>query len=78
MCMTSSTRLVSRNVYVGDRKTSMRLEPELWAGLAEVCQRERITRDEMIARAVAAYPGRGVTSAVRTYLLMYYRAAAPG
>ena len=34
------TRLVNRN-FVADRgRTSMRLEPELWDALLEVCQRE--------------------------------------
>ncbi len=36
----SASRLVNRNVVAGSGRTSMRLEPELWEALIEVCQRE--------------------------------------
>ena len=68
--------LISRNVSDGGHRTTMRLEPALWDGLAEVCQREGWTKDEAVAVASAAYCDRGLTSAVRTYLVMYFRAAA--
>jgi hypothetical protein len=34
------SRLVNRNVVAGTGRTSMRLEPELWDALLEICQRE--------------------------------------
>ena len=34
------SRLVNRNVVAGTGRTSMRLEPELWDALAEICERE--------------------------------------
>ncbi len=72
----SGSRLVSRNVKGDQGRTSMRLEPELWAALEEMCQRERVAIRDMVRRIGArARPG-GRTSAVRVELLDYFRAAA--
>lgn len=54
----------------------MRLQPELWEGLRDVCQRERWTERQLIDAAEAAFPDRPRTSAVRCYLLGYFRSAA--
>ena len=37
---TKST-LLSRNITVQERRTSVRLEPEMWQALKEIAQRER-------------------------------------
>ncbi len=68
--------LVNRNITSQQGRTSMRLEPELWAALDEMCRRERLTMT-MAMRAIesAALPG-SRTSAVRVHLLRYFRDAA--
>ncbi len=72
----SASRLVSRNVKGDQGRTSMRLEPELWAALEEMCHRERIAIRDMVRRIGAtARPG-GRTSAVRVELIGYFRQAA--
>ena len=72
----SGSRLVSRNVMGDARRTSMRLEPELWDALAEMCRREQLATRDMVRRIGArAAPG-GRTSAVRVQVLAYFRAAA--
>ena len=50
-----ASRLVNRNVVAERGRTSMRLEPELWDALAEICLREghdlnRLVRQIEIAR----------------------------
>jgi predicted DNA-binding ribbon-helix-helix protein len=70
-------RLVSRNVGTGPTRTSMRLEPEFWDALREICLREEIGLDELTSRAVRVHPGRGRTSAVRVFTVSYFREAAP-
>ena len=51
----------------------MRLEPELWEALAEVCRMEQIGLSEMIRDIEKrGHPG-GRTSAVRVYIVQYYR-----
>lgn len=54
----------------------MRLEPELWDALLEVCQREGRDVHALIQAVDAARHAGGRTSAVRVYLLHYYRSAA--
>lgn len=71
-----SSRLVSRNVGSSAGRTSMRLEPELWDALEELCSRERLTLRDLVREIdVVSRPG-GRTSAVRVHLLVYFRAAA--
>ena len=70
------SRLVNRNVIAGRGRTSMRLEPEMWMALSEICSRECIPLATLVQRIEAqGHPG-GRTSAVRVYILEYFRAAA--
>ena len=72
----SGSRLVSRNVRGDEGRTSMRLEPELWDALEEMCRRERMAIRDMVRRIGAKAPPGGRTSAVRVEVLDYFRAAA--
>jgi predicted DNA-binding ribbon-helix-helix protein len=54
----------------------MRLEPEVWDALREICLREGLELRELISRLEDnAYDG-GRTSAVRVHVLEYFRHAA--
>lgn len=70
------TSLISRNVVVGGRRTSMRLEPEMWEALEEVCAREGMAVNEFCTKVDKARGRTGLTTATRVFLLIYYRAAA--
>ena len=72
----SDSRLVNRNVVAERGRTSMRLEPELWDALNEICLRERIDPGEFVRRVEAERPRGGRTSAVRVHIVQYFRAAA--
>ena len=68
--------LVNRNVTSLRGRTSMRLEPELWDALEEICEREHMSLAEVIKEIERlGHPG-GRTSAVRVHVLTYYRRAA--
>jgi len=70
------SRLVNRNVTALRGRTSMRLEPELWVALEEICRREKTAIGEVVKRVEQlGIPG-GRTSAVRVYVLRYFRDAA--
>ncbi len=72
----ASSRLINRNVTASRGRTSMRLEPELWEALEEICQREAVTLADLVKRIEqAGHPG-GRTSAVRVHVLSYFRSAA--
>lgn len=70
------SRLVNRNVVAERGRTSMRLEPELWDALLEICEREGQDLSTLVRRVEAYGHSGGRTSAVRVYVLDYFRAAA--
>ncbi len=72
----SISRLINRNVVAGRGRTSMRLEPELWDALLEICEREGHDMSTLVRKVEEAGHSGGRTSAVRVYILDYYRAAA--
>ena len=54
----------------------MRLEPEVWDALREICLREGCDLGELIQRVEDNGDEGGRTSAVRVHVLQYFRAAA--
>ncbi|NUB08398.1 ribbon-helix-helix domain-containing protein [Azospirillum sp. Vi22] len=69
-----------RNVYVAGKRTSMRLETAFWEGLEEIAQKESLTVGELcnrLAERVEAVDANNLSSAVRVYVLEYFRAATP-
>ena len=69
--------LVSRNVTIAGHRTSVRLEPEMWSGLSEICRRERTIMHE-VCTAVAGHKqsNTSLTAAIRVFVMAYFRAAA--
>jgi predicted DNA-binding ribbon-helix-helix protein len=72
----STSRLVNRNVVAERGRTSMRLEPELWDALGEICEREGQDMSALVRQVEAAGHAGGRTSAIRVFILNYFRAAA--
>jgi predicted DNA-binding ribbon-helix-helix protein len=72
----SVSRLVNRNVVAERGRTSMRLEPELWDLLSEICERESRDMSTLVRQIEAAGHAGGRTSAVRVYVTTYFYAAA--
>src|SRR5271156_4652158 len=70
------SRLINRNVVAERGRTSMRLEPELWDALAEICRRERQDISRLVRQIEATGHSGGRTSAVRVFVLQYFREAA--
>ena len=70
------SRLINRNVVAERGRTSMRLEPELWDALLEICGREGRDISSLVRKVEHdGHPG-GRTSAVRVFVLSYFRSAA--
>jgi predicted DNA-binding ribbon-helix-helix protein len=69
--------LVSRNVTIAGHRTSVRLEPDMWSGLSEICRRERSTLLE-ICTSVAGrkQENTSLTAAIRVFVMAYFRSAA--
>lgn len=77
MSLDDKSTLVSRNITVMGKRTSVRLEPEMWVALKEIADREQCTihdlctlirmrKDEMTS----------LTAAIRVFLMLYYRASS--
>jgi predicted DNA-binding ribbon-helix-helix protein len=72
-----SRTLLSRNVTVMGRRTSVRLEPAMWRALREIAWREECrTHDLCSPIARRKHPDTTLTAAIRIFLMHYYRAAA--
>ena len=69
--------LISRNITVLGRRTSVRLEPEMWNALREIARRERCRIHDICSLIQKRKnPDTSLTAAIRVFLMLYYRAAA--
>ena len=64
-----------RNVTVSGRRTSIRLEPDMWDGVAEICQREGRTINEICSMVEKFRRHSSFTAHLRVFIMNYYRAA---
>lgn len=69
--------LVSRNVTIGAHRTSIRLEPDMWNGLREICRREHVTIHDIATVVSIRKPSNSsLTAAIRVFVMAYFRSAA--
>lgn len=79
--MTSDTEeikstLVSRNITVLGKRTSVRLEPEMWRELKGISIRESCTIHDLCTLiSLRKSPQTSLTAAIRVFLMLYFRAA---
>lgn len=80
MMESSSSRgssLISRNLVVGSRRTSARLEPEMWSALFDISRREHRSVNDIATLVNQHRPaGCSLTAALRVFIMAYFRAAA--
>ncbi|MCR9176553.1 MAG: ribbon-helix-helix domain-containing protein [Alphaproteobacteria bacterium] len=62
-----------KNVMLGNRRTSVSLEDQVWDGLTEVCRREEISVDELCTKVERLRVGSSMSSALRVFLMTYFR-----
>ncbi|GAB4373480.1 MAG: hypothetical protein Kow00114_35480 [Kiloniellaceae bacterium] len=68
--------LISRNITLADRRTSIRLEPEMWDALTEICAREGRSLHDICTQIGRERTQSGLTAGVRVFILNYFRRAA--
>ena len=71
-----NSRLLSKNVTVEGRRTSLRLENDVWEALEEICEREDMSVHELCTLIDQRRKGSSRTAAVRAFVLRYFREAA--
>lgn len=73
----SKSSLVSRNITVSGRRTSVRLEQEMWNALKDIALRERCSIHDICSLIdMRKSRNTSLTAAIRVFLMLYYRAAA--
>lgn len=71
------TTLVLKNVTVNNKRTSIRLEPEMWSELKNIAQREQCTIHDICSLInLRKSKHSSLTAAIRVFLMLYFRAAA--
>ena len=71
-----ASTLVNRNVTIGRRRTSLRMEPAMWDALEEICRREEMSQHELCAMIDERRRASSLTAAIRVFIVNYFRAAA--
>lgn len=73
----NKSSLVSRNITVSGRRTSVRLEPEMWCELKAISEREHCTTHGICSLISLRKNKRtSLTAAIRVFLMLYYRASS--
>lgn len=73
----SKSSLVSRNITVLGRRTSVRLEPEMWVEIKNISRREECTIHDLCSLiSLRKSENTSLTAAIRVFLMLYFRAAA--
>lgn len=65
------TALVSCNIRLNGRRTSIKLEPAFWTALSRVAKAEGVTIHDICQAVSERTEGYGLTGAVRVFLLCY-------
>lgn len=69
--------LISKNITVRGHRTSIRLEPEMWAALKDIAFREQTNIHNICSLiSLRKLDETSLTASIRVFLMLYYRAAA--
>ena len=70
-----ASTLISRNITINGRRTSIRLEPGMWDALHEVAEAKGLTIHQYCSEVQAQRRESSLTAAIRMALLEHYRQA---
>ncbi len=68
-----NAQMITRNVVVNGKRTTIRLEMAVWDAFDEMCAREGLSRHELCTRIENARRGANRAQAVRATVVNYYR-----
>ncbi len=68
--------LLSRNITVMGKRTSVRLELEMWNALKEIARRENCSIHDICSLISMRRGNSSLTAAIRVFLMLYFRSAA--
>jgi predicted DNA-binding ribbon-helix-helix protein len=70
--------VVKRSIVIAGHKTSVSLEDAFWAGLKEIAHGRDMTLSDLVASIDTGRTEGNLSSAIRLFVLDYYREAARG
>ncbi|MGE4220940.1 MAG: ribbon-helix-helix domain-containing protein [Alphaproteobacteria bacterium] len=70
--------MICRNVWIGSRRTSIRLEPAFWDLLERTAAREDMSIHDICTRVSDRAEGYGLTGSIRVFLVCYAWTARMG
>ena len=71
------TTLISHNIMIMGRRTSVRLEKEMWMAIKDIARNEKCTiHDLCSAVSQRKKPDTSLTAAIRVFIMAYFQAAA--
>lgn len=73
----STSTLLNHNIVVNGRRTSVRLEKEMWLALKDVAVRENCTVHDVVSEIAKHKRAQtSLTAAIRVFMVAYFQAAA--
>lgn len=69
--------VVKRSIVIAGHKTSVSLEDAFWTGLKEIAGKRDLTLSDMVATIDQDRRHGNLSSAIRLFVLDYYRGGAP-
>jgi predicted DNA-binding ribbon-helix-helix protein len=73
---TMKSRIVKRSILLAGRKSSVSLEDEFWSALREIAGDRHVTMSELVSDIAAQRQHGNFSSALRLFVLEYYRGKA--
>ena len=68
--------VVKRSIVVGGHKTSVSLEEAFWSGMKEISRERAMTLSELVGEIDTARQQGNLSSAIRLFVLDYFRSRA--
>ncbi|MAE51919.1 MAG: hypothetical protein CMH27_08910 [Micavibrio sp.] len=76
-CMAAKSSLVSRNITILGRRTSVRLEPEMWMAMKSIAKREGCSIHELCSLiSLRKRDNTSLTAAIRVFIMLYFKASS--
>jgi predicted DNA-binding ribbon-helix-helix protein len=72
------SQVIKRSIVIAGHKTSVSLEDAFWRGLKDIAQERDMTLSDLVASIDAERQHGNLSSAIRLFVLDYYRSGSTG
>lgn len=69
-------KLLTRNVVIDGKRTTIRLESAIWDAVDDLCTREKMSRHDLCSRVEDGRDGLNRAQAIRAVVVNYFRFSA--